>query len=208
MTGYTSIARASETEYIVERSRFIGRCFPAKSEAEALAFLAEIRKKHFDASHNCFAYRAGQSEAALAARFSDDGEPGGTAGLPIMEVLQKSGVSDAIIVVTRYFGGILLGAGGLVRAYTRSAADALSAAGRREFIPGVETRLSVPYDRYSAVDAVVKQFCGECEADFGAEVVLSAAVTEEAREKFMKAVIERTDGRVRPEFGKEKYVVR
>ena len=116
MKPYKSVKQCSEAEYTVNRSRFIGRCFPVDSEEAALCLLSDIRKRHWDATHNCFAYRIG--ETAAAARFSDDGEPGGTAGKPIMDVLTGKGLTNVLCVVTRYFGGILLGAGGLVRAYS------------------------------------------------------------------------------------------
>ena len=121
MKPYKSVKQCSEAEYTVNRSRFIGRCFPVESEEAALCLLGDIRKKHWDATHNCFAYRIGENAAA---RFSDDGEPGGTAGKPIMDVLTGRGLTNVLCVVTRYFGGILLGAGGLVRAYSKSAVAA------------------------------------------------------------------------------------
>ena len=108
MKPYKSVKQCSEAEYTVNRSRFIGRCFPVDSEEAALCLLGDIRKKHWDATHNCFAYRIGENAAA---RFSDDGEPGGTAGKPIMDVLTGRGLTNVLCVVTRYFGGILLGAG-------------------------------------------------------------------------------------------------
>ena len=133
MKPYKSVKQCSEAEYTVNRSRFIGRCFPVDSEEAALCLLGDIRKKHWDATHNCFAYRIGENAAA---RFSDDGEPGGTAGKPIMDVLTGRGLTNVLCVVTRYFGGILLGAGGLVRAYSKSAADAVAKAGVVSYLPG------------------------------------------------------------------------
>ena len=123
---YKTARAASETEFTVNKSRFIGRCFPVSSEEEALARLDEIRKLHHDATHNCWAYnlRGG------IMRFSDDGEPGGTAGMPMLQVLQRENLHNVVCVVTRYFGGILLGAGGLVRAYTKGAKIAVDAAGK------------------------------------------------------------------------------
>ena len=141
MKPYKSVKQRSEAEYTVNRSRFIGRCFPVDSEEAALCLLGDIRKKHWDATHNCFAYRIGDNAAA---RFSDDGEPGGTAGKPIMDVLTGRGLTNVLCVVTRYFGGILLGAGGLVRAYSKSAADAVTKAGVVSYLPG--TILDIPMD--------------------------------------------------------------
>ena len=149
MSAYRTICEASECELIIQKSRFIGRCYPVTMEAEAIAVLEKLRKEHWNASHNCFAYRIGSR--AQAARFSDDGEPSGTAGQPIMEVLARRDATNLICVVTRYFGGILLGAGGLVRAYSSSCARALDAAGLREIIPCVQLRLAVPYPLWEQV---------------------------------------------------------
>lgn len=124
---YITLQKYGEAEFTISRSRFIGRAFPVKTEEEALTHLAALRKQHYDATHNCYAYRIG--ETAAIARFSDDGEPQGTAGLPMMEALRGKGPTFALVVVTRYFGGILLGAGGLVRAYSRAASEAVDNAG-------------------------------------------------------------------------------
>ena len=132
---YKTPEKAIETEYVVNRSRFIGRCFPVSTEAEALAILDTVRKQHYDATHNCYAY----SILDGARRFSDDGEPGGTAGMPIMDTLIRSNTENALIVVTRYFGGILLGSGGLVRAYSKSASDVLNASGTIIMMPPLPT---------------------------------------------------------------------
>ena len=119
LKAFKTPAAASETEFVVNKSRFIGRAFPVETEAEALEILERIRQKHYDATHNCWAYNL--RGASPLRRFSDDGEPGGTAGMPIMDTLIRSETENALIIVTRYFGGILLGSGGLVRAYSRSA---------------------------------------------------------------------------------------
>ncbi|HIU94159.1 MAG TPA: YigZ family protein, partial [Candidatus Aphodomorpha intestinavium] len=128
--AYRTVKQPGEAELVIKRSRFIGRCFPVADEQEALRLLEQVRRQHWDATHNCYAYSVGVSGAC--ARYSDDGEPSGTAGLPMMEALRRSGVTDALVVVTRYFGGILLGAGGLVRAYSAAAAAAVRSAGEVE----------------------------------------------------------------------------
>ena len=155
MTGYRTLAAKGEAELVIQRSRFIGRSFPVESEAAALAILADIRKAHWDASHNCFAYRIGPDGGC--ARYSDDGEPGGTAGLPMMEVLKSRGLTDLLVVVTRYFGGILLGAGGLVRAYSRSAAAAIQAAGEVEVLPALRYHMAIPYNRYGGLEPLLRE---------------------------------------------------
>ena len=114
MKAYTTVLGASEAEFTEKKSRFIGRCFPVETEDEAFAVIADVKKRHWDATHNCYAFIVGEN--GLTQRFSDDGEPSGTAGMPILDVIKQKGLTNTLIVVTRYFGGILLGAGGLVRA--------------------------------------------------------------------------------------------
>ena len=121
-----AVYRQAEVEVIEKKSRFIASVLPIQTEEEGLAFLEGLRKKHYNASHNCYAYQLGERHELQ--RFSDDGEPGGTAGMPILNVLQAEDIHNAIVVVTRYFGGTMLGAGGLVRAYTKAAHDGLAAA--------------------------------------------------------------------------------
>ena len=121
---YKTIARRCEARFIEKKSEFIGYLCPVQTEEQAVAFIEEIRAMHRKATHNCYAYILRENNAA---RHSDDGEPGGTAGVPIYEVLRKEGLTDVCCVVTRYFGGVLLGAGGLVRAYTKGAKDAVDA---------------------------------------------------------------------------------
>lgn len=124
--SYITLASAASSSFVERRSEFIGNVMPIKDEQEALKFISEIKSKYSDARHNVWAYILRDNNIS---RFSDDGEPHGTAGLPVLDVLRKSGITDAAVVVTRYFGGILLGAGGLVRAYTKAASDAVAAAG-------------------------------------------------------------------------------
>lgn len=126
MTEYKTIKEASSDEFIVKKSRFIGYVKPVKTQEEALEFIGEIKAKHWDATHNVYAYCLRDGGVR---RFSDDGEPQGTAGIPSLDVLLKEEVVDCCVVVTRYFGGIMLGAGGLVRAYSHGAKIALDAGG-------------------------------------------------------------------------------
>lgn len=123
LESYINLVRGGEGEIVEKKSRFIGQIQPVASEEEAYAFIESIRKKHYDARHNCFAFSVGTELPML--RFSDDGEPQGTAGKPILEVINGSGIHNICIVVTRYFGGTLLGTGGLVRAYTEASKAAL-----------------------------------------------------------------------------------
>lgn len=195
MKPYKSVKQCSEAEYTVNRSRFIGRCFPVESEEAALCLLGDIRKKHWDATHNCFAYRIGDNAAA---RFSDDGEPGGTAGKPIMDVLTGRELTNVLCVVTRYFGGILLGAGGLVRAYSKSAADAVTKAGMVSYLPGTILDIPIDYSRYGALEGFIRANAEVRNVAFAQNVVVTAAVEDTNLLKFMKEVTERSDGRCTP----------
>lgn len=195
MKPYKSVKQCSEAEYTVNRSRFIGRCFPVESEEAALCLLGDIRKKHWDATHNCFAYRIGENAAA---RFSDDGEPGGTAGKPIMDVLTGRELTNVLCVVTRYFGGILLGAGGLVRAYSKSAADAVTKAGVVSYLPGTVLDIPMDYSRYGALEGFIRANAEVRNVAFAQNVVVTVAVEDTNLLKFMKEVTERSDGRCTP----------
>ena len=195
MKPYKSVKQCSEAEYTVNRSRFIGRCFPVESEEAALCLLGDIRKKHWDATHNCFAYRIGENAAA---RFSDDGEPGGTAGKPIMDVLTGRGLTNVLCVVTRYFGGILLRAGGLVRAYSKSAADAVTKAGVVSYLPGTILDIPMDYSRYGALEGFIRANAEVRNVAFAQNVVVTVAVEDTNLLKFMKEVTERSDGRCTP----------
>ncbi|MBR4905456.1 MAG: YigZ family protein [Clostridia bacterium] len=198
---FLTVAAASETEYVVNRSRFIGRCFPVTDEAEALSILERIRKQHWDATHNCFAYRLKSG----AARFSDDGEPQGTAGLPMMEVLTKRNVYDLLVVSTRYFGGILLGAGGLVRAYTRSASDAVEAAGLVSMEPCTTFRVVMPYPYRNAVFGVLERFGTIESTDYGEKITCTFRCRSKNADVFLKALSDRTEGRITAEATGEGY---
>ncbi len=143
MPAYKTIRQRGSDEVVITRSRFIGQCCPCHTEEEALAFLSEVRARYRDARHNCYAYIIGANMGIM--RYSDDGEPGGTAGLPIIETMKARGVTDACVVVTRYFGGVLLGTGGLTRAYRRGCRIALDAGGVVEMIPSLVFLCEVAY---------------------------------------------------------------
>lgn len=147
---YLTVKESNQAEYIEKKSRFIGYVRPVETEQQALDFIKEIRAKHYDATHNCYAYQIGDNDQLQ--RSSDAGEPAGTAGRPILEVIKKSGLKNTCVVVTRYFGGILLGAGGLVRAYSRAAQDGIKAAGVVEKIPAGVLSLTLDYNQWSKVE--------------------------------------------------------
>lgn len=154
MKEYVTIAQRAEDDFFERKSQFIGYIAPVSTEEEALAFLAEIRAKHRDARHNCFAYILQNG----VKRASDDGEPQGTAGVPIMEVVEREGLTDVIVVVTRYFGGILLGAGGLVRAYAHAAKLAVDAAQRKVMSPAVLVEMQMDYNQYGRINNVLSKY--------------------------------------------------
>ena len=153
-SSYFTVRHSASDELIINKSRFIGYAAPVQSEEEALSFLQQIRLKHRDASHNCYAYTIGKNMGIM--RYSDDGEPSGTAGLPMMEVIKKEKVCNCCCVVTRYFGGVLLGAGGLLRAYTQSTSVALKAAGIVEMLPSVSLLCEVEYNLWDRVQHLLK----------------------------------------------------
>ncbi|MGX8698805.1 MAG: YigZ family protein [bacterium] len=163
-----------EIEYVEKRSRFIGRVWPAETEAEALAHIRAMREQHWDATHNVYAYSIRQGGYT---RFSDDGEPSGTSGMPVLNVFRAREVGDFVCVVTRYFGGILLGAGGLVRAYSKSASLALEAAGVARLMALTTLSVICTYAHYERILAELPKFSAEAvETAFGADVELSLTV--------------------------------
>ena len=171
-----------EDEFIEKNSRFIGRLWPVETEDQALEKIQQMKQQHYDATHNCWAYIIRDG----AVRFSDDGEPGGTAGMPMLQVLQREGLFNVVCVVTRYFGGILLGAGGLVRAYTKGAKIAVDAAGKS--MKRVWTVLygPCPYNFYERVKLEVAAFDGIIrQTDFGSEVELEILLPEAQTQPFL-----------------------
>ncbi len=175
-TNYSVPAHDACCEFIEKKSRFITYLAHVTSEQEAIDFIESIRKKHSDATHNCIAYRLYNPRIE---RFSDDGEPSGTAGMPMLEVLKKEDIYDVCVVVTRYFGGILLGAGGLVRAYAKGAADGLCAAERAIRDMGVTFSATFPYAGYDRVQKLIEGFAhNTVDCAFGESVTLTLTVKQ------------------------------
>lgn len=196
MEQYLIPAKEGASEYIEKKSRFLGLIVPVTSEAEARAQLDAVKKREYDARHNCWAYilHSGQK------RYSDDGEPQGTAGQPILNVLEREGVQDVLCVVTRYFGGILLGAGGLCRAYTKAAKDALDNAGISELRPWSVLRLDCPYALFERVKLELEKRGGTViSSEYGAQIALTAALPEPGEAVFAKALQELSAGSLVPE---------
>ena len=193
MEEYLVPTAFGEDEFVEKKSRFIGRVWPVETEQEALDRIAEMKKKHYDATHNCWAYIIRDG----AVRFSDDGEPGGTAGMPMIQVLQKEQLNNIVCVVTRYFGGTLLGAGGLVRAYTKGAKIAVDAAGKSMKRVWSVLYLPVPYTFYERVKLEVAAFDGIIrDTQFGAEVELEILVAEGKAQVFLDRIVDMTAGQV------------
>ena len=202
MTSYTTIAGRATAEIEEKKSRFIASLAHVETEDEALAFLEEIRAANRMARHNVYAYvlREGGAGVQGRVRYSDDGEPQGTAGQPMLNVFQREGVENVCCVVTRYFGGILLGTGGLLRAYTRSAKDALDAAGIAQVRQWAQTVVECPYpllERVKLEIAAAQGILGE--VSYGAQVRLPALLPVEHWPAYAARITELTAGKITAE---------
>ena len=187
MTEYFVPTGQGECEYVEKRSRFLGAVYPVESEAQARACIESLKKKHYDARHHCWCFRL----RGGVERYSDDGEPQGTAGQPMLNVFPREGVENVLCVVTRYFGGLLLGAGGLVRAYTQAAKEALDAAGTSVVRRWVEVAAPCPYALFERVKLTVES-CGGVlgETGYAADVTVHALLPEERVDGFTLAMTE------------------
>ena len=178
---YTTLGGEGMAEYCEKKSVFIGRARPVKTSAEAIEFIRSVRSEH-------------------ATRYSDDGEPQGTAGIPLLSVLRSSGVSDAVVTVTRYFGGILLGASGLLRAYSTAASEAVHDAGIVTYVTYDELRLTVSYSDRQRLEVLLHSDGVKLDGcDFGTDVVLALAVRADRTEFFLRAAADQCSGRARVE---------
>ncbi len=195
MGEYYIPAGPGEAEFTEKRSRFLGHVRGVDSEEQARDFIAAMKKEYYDARHNCWCYilRDGPE------RYSDDGEPQGTAGIPMLEVFRREGVSNLVCVVTRYFGGVLLGTGGLLRAYTKSAKDALDAAGISMVRPWIQADIPCTYamaerlkSELGAMGAVT------ADMDYAAQVTIKALIPRENFESLSARIFDISNGTVRP----------
>lgn len=198
-TGYRMLKNYADTYFIEKKSRFISYAQPVYSEDEALQFLSGIRKKHYDASHNCYAYILGESMNIQ--RSSDDGEPSGTAGVPILEVLKKEKVTNSMVIVTRYFGGIMLGAGGLIRAYTEGAVRGINAAGAVKVQPFAVYKLKMDYGFLSKLQYEIpkKEYIIES-IEYLENVTMRVLTTLELENTFVEDIAQWTNGSILAEF--------
>lgn len=194
MTEYVTVKKEASDFFVEKKSRFIGYCKPVKTEEQALEFIAEIKKKHYDATHNVYAYILRESGLM---RFSDDGEPQGTAGIPVIEAMKKAGVTDLVIVATRYFGGTLLGGGGLIRAYSHTASIGMAAAEKVCMKQCFLAELACDYNLYGKIQAVLP----ECRAvidstDFLESVVIKFHIEPEKFNQLEKKLADVSNGQI------------
>jgi len=200
--SYITVRNFGEDSFKEKKSEFIGYAKRVDSEEEAREFINEIKAKHKQARHNCFAYALGENMGIQ--RYSDDGEPQGTAGIPILEVIKKSGITDCAVVVTRYFGGILLGAGGLTRAYTKGASIAIKAAGVVEKVRGIKMSITLDYDLLGKVQHVCSQSLWHIEDSLYSDKVKIFILAEFEKVSIIeKAIVDVTSGKVVIEKGEE-----
>ena len=194
MSEYITVLGEAQAEYVEKRSRFIATVRHCATEEEAVSFINEMRSKYWDARHNVFAYSTGKG--ALC-RFSDDGEPHGTAGKPILDVINGSGVTDLAIVVTRYFGGVLLGTGGLVRAYSKSSKDALETARKARMIPCTVFEIKCDYTDHSRLLSLLEN-SGGCiqDTEFSDKVMISFYLQDTDIEAFKDKLRETFSARI------------
>lgn len=192
MQQYLIPAGYAETEYVEKRSRFIGRVWHTETEEEALACIKKMREQHWDATHNVYAYSIKNGGIM---RYSDDGEPSGTSGMPVLNVFRSGGIQDFCCVVTRYFGGILLGAGGLVRAYTKSATMALEAAGRAEMRTLTSFAVDCTYPQFERIRADLSRMDAVPEnVEYGAGVRMYFSLTEDELDRAKGRITELSAG--------------
>lgn len=206
LTRYRTIRGEASQEIVIKKSRFIGYAKPVESEEEAVAFIDEIKRLHRSATHNCSAYVVGERDQHQKA--SDDGEPSGTAGKPILEVIKNKGLKNVVVVVTRYFGGIMLGAGGLVRAYTDGAVAGIEAAGEIEMVLHREVFVDVDYTWYGKLEnelhARGTRLGGTEFTDSVSVLCLPEAPDAEA---FVAWMTDLTQGQARITAGEERYYI-
>ncbi|AFL96160.1 hypothetical protein CL1_1965 [Thermococcus cleftensis] len=195
--GYRTLKGIGTAELVIKKSVFIGYASPAKTEENARAFIAKIKAHHSDATHNVSAYLINDGRN-FAVRYDDDGEPKGSAGKPVLKVIQNKGLSNVVVVVTRYFGGIKLGYGGLVKAYSDAASLAIENAGIIEIYETERFQITFPYGLFHTVRETIKKAGGRVVGENYDEVVTFTVETRKGEaEKLMELLRERTRGRVR-----------
>lgn len=205
MSSYKTLHKFGVDECIIEKSTFIGYAKPIKTEEEAIEFVNEIKKKHKDATHNVWAYTVGENMNIQ--RYSDDGEPQGTAGIPTLEVIKKEDLRDVVVVVTRYFGGIKLGAGGLVRAYTKGAKIGIEAGIVIEKVKYTDVRIKIEYTQLGKIQNEIMNLGFTVKDTLyseGVEIIVYSKV--EDAESLKNKIIDITSGTADISFGEEYYL--
>ena len=197
MNGICMIKGHARAVYTEKKSEFIAQCFPAETEQQALDLLECVRREFRDARHHCYAYTIGENGSI--ARYSDAGEPQGTAGLPILTAIRNRNIANVLVVVTRYFGGILLGAGNLTRAYAKAAGGALDAAEKILRRPAVRLSMRVPYSLYGRISSLCEQQkISSASPVFAEDVALEWIVVQPQAEELCATIVDLTDGIVIP----------
>lgn len=207
VTSYFTVKGYGEQEIVIQKSRFIAQVNRAATEEEAQAFIKEVKKKHWDATHNCSAYVIGEHDQVQKA--NDDGEPGGTAGIPILEVIKKRQLKNTVVVVTRYFGGIKLGAGGLIRAYGKAASEGIDAAGTVERKLMRVMNIGMEYTWLGKVENELGDSRYSTKGiQYLERVRMGIYVPAGEEEKFREWIVNLTNGQVEIEEGNEEFVER
>ena len=196
MADYFTVKCEESSEFIEKKSRFIGYIKPCKTESEAIEFVGKIKKKHSDARHNVYAYVLRENNKQ---RYSDDGEPQGTGGLPVLEVILKKGLTDVCVVVTRYFGGILLGTGGLTRAYSQGCKDAIEKSGIVQMCESQCFFVECDYGAYNTLQSVFSNFDVVVkDSQFLDNVHLDCYIKVDDYKQLLDEITERFSGKVQP----------
>lgn len=201
MSEYKIVAKPGVGEFVDKKSRFIAHVYAIETEEQAQGYIEELKKKYWDARHNCYGYVIGKNNETQ--RFSDDGEPSGTAGKPILEVIKGNDIHDVLIVVTRYFGGTLLGTGGLIRAYTKASQEGIGNASIVRKVSGIRTKIETDYNgigkiQYIAANMGIKNI----DAIYTEKVIIDVTIKKEDYDGFEKKVVEATNGKA--VFGEKK----
>lgn len=205
LTQYKTVKQWGSAEIVIKKSRFIGQAKPVDSEEEAIAFIESVKKEHWNATHNCSAYIIGERDQVQKA--SDDGEPSGTAGKPMLEVLKHQGLKNTVVVVTRYFGGILLGAGGLIRAYTDGAVAGIGAAGPVLKVLHQDYYVTIDYTWLGKVENELRNrgtLLGE--TGFTDKVTLLCRPLQEEADQFLLWMTDLTQGQAEIREGETVYI--
>lgn len=201
--GYRTISESIEISFIEKKSEFIAKLTPVSTNDEAIACIDNVRREHRKARHVVYAYILRDNNIT---RYSDDGEPQGTAGMPVLDVLQKNNLTDICCTVTRYFGGILLGGGGLVRAYSHSTALAVNSAHIMQMEYCRPVTLNMDYSMYGKIQYHLPNYSIlQTGTDFGDSVILSLLIQQEQIEKFKKDIIELSNGKIKMQTGNLQY---